>query len=126
MNEIEGILEGRVEPFLLNKIPDLSHVTVEDGVEMHLTHNRFDVAFKLYYLQGLKGPSSSFRKKCYEGHIKAFSLGSFSEPGNPEKNSIENFELDFKSVFKDLEATGFDARKSVIPLAEDGSILNGA
>ena len=52
-----------------------------------LTYTRFDIAFKLLYLEMLEY-GVSFSKHIYKEHIRAFSLGKFIEPGNKEKNSI--------------------------------------
>ena len=94
---------------------------------LRLTHNRFDLAFKLYYLPRLRTPNlSDFRKECYKRHIKAFSLGTFCEPGSLDKDSFEKYEHVFSCLVEDFEKSGFDSNKSVIPLAKDGSIINGA
>lgn len=92
-----------------------------------ITHNRFDLAFKLYFLKGLEmNECSSYRTRCYKQHIKAFSDGTFTEPNNANKKSYLQFETVFKDLFRDIKDNGFDAEKSLIPLAKDGSILNGA
>ncbi len=44
-----------------------------------------------------------FAKEIYKDHIRAFSLGKFTEPGNEEKNSIERFIEEFQKTFKDIK-----------------------
>ena len=90
-----------------------------------LTCTRFDIAFKLLYLEML-GKDVLFAKDFYKEHIRAFSLGRFSEPGNEEKNSIEKFYEEFDKTFEDINTNGFDGRKSLVPLSKNGSIANGA
>ncbi len=90
-----------------------------------LTHTRLDIAFKLLYLEMLKY-DVRFAKEIYETHIRAFSLGKFTEPGNDAKNSIERFIEDFHTTFKSIKMDGFDSSKSIIPLSQNGSIANGA
>ncbi len=119
-------LVGRVEDSILSRAGDSAKVEANPK-KLCLTHNRFDLAFKLYFLPLLESDCySDFRRACYKYHIKAFSLGSFAEPGNLEKNSYEKYEDVFRQLFHDIQKSGFDETKSLIPLSEDGSILNGA
>ncbi|NMP30445.1 hypothetical protein HII17_02620 [Thalassotalea sp. M1531] len=120
-------LSQLIEPEILSQISDeRSNIRVEEK-QLELTHNRFDLAFKLYFLEGLEqGKFSEFRRECYRQHIKAFSDGTFSEPNNPEKNSYEHFERTLIELLNEIREHGFDSNKSIIPLAENASILNGA
>lgn len=90
-----------------------------------LTHTRFDLAFKLLYLE-MMDKDVRFAKEIYKDHIRAFSLGKFTEPGNEEKNSIERFIEEFHKTFKDIKNNGFDNSKTLIPLSKNDSIANGA
>ncbi len=90
-----------------------------------LTHLRFDLAFKLLYLDMLE-KHVSFSTKAYKEHIRAFSLGKYNEPGNQSKNSIERFYEEFKNIYEDIASNGFDSSKTLIPLSKNGTILNGA
>lgn len=119
-------LSGLVEPFVLSSMnPDYGYQIIE--TRLSLTCNRFDLAFKLLYAKCFKNEKcSEWRFLCYKEHIKAFSLGSFSEPGNDNKNSIDRYVSDFRDIFHAIEKYGFDDTRSLVPLANDGSILNGA
>jgi hypothetical protein len=98
-----------------------------ESIAPRLTWNRFDLAFKMAYLEELdKGIFEGFGKECYAKHIDAFSLGDFSEPGNPNKNSLKKYLDVFEELNTDIKTNGFDIDKGKIPLATDGSILNGA
>lgn len=90
-----------------------------------LTHNRFDLAFKLLYLE-LKEQKLQFIKDIYEEHIRAFSLGKFTEPGNGNKNNIDKFFDEFNSIYEDIKRHGFNNSKTLIPLSKRGYLLNGA
>ena len=90
-----------------------------------LTNSRLDIAFKLLYLEMLEY-DEKFSQEIYEEHIRALSLGKFTEPGNKNKNSIDQFKKDFKLTFEDIKLNGFDGTKTIIPLSENGSIANGA
>ena len=93
--------------------------------EKLLTHTRFDIAFKLLYLE-MKDGGALFAKEFYKEHIRAFSLGSFIEPGNEEKNSIEKFFGEFDKTFENIKANGFDSSKALVPLSKNSSIANGS
>lgn len=90
-----------------------------------LTSYRLDLAFKLLYLE-MKDRDVGFAKEFYIEHIKAFTLGEFTEPGNNEKNSIEKFIETFNNTFEDIKNKEFNSSTSLIPLSENGSIANGA
>ncbi len=90
-----------------------------------LTKNRFDVAIKLAYLK-YREWSPEFATRCYDKHIRAFGLGNYVEPNQPHKDCLEAFLLDFERTARSIQHDGFDERISVIPLARDGSILNGS
>lgn len=90
-----------------------------------LTHSRFDLAFKLLYLD-LLDKKVNFASEAYKQHIRAFSLGKYTEPGNENKNSIEAFYNEFEKTYNNIKAHGFDKSKTLIPLSENNNILNGA
>ena len=90
-----------------------------------LVHNRFDLAFKLLYLENID-KKSKFSKEIYTEHIRAFSLGEYTERGNKDKNNISRFIEDFHNTFGNIKKNGFDSSKTLIPLSKNGSIANGA
>jgi hypothetical protein len=90
-----------------------------------LSHTRLDLAFKLLYLEMFEH-DIQFSKEIYKEHIRAFSLGQFTEPGNDDKNSIDKFIEDFSNTFEDIRTNGFDDKQTLIPLSKNGSIANGA
>lgn len=91
-----------------------------------ITYNRLDLAIKILYLQVKKYEDVFFAKELYLQHIKLFSLGSFTEPGNPEKNNIQRYLDGFEEVYESILSNGFDETKSIIPLSQNGMISNGA
>ena len=90
-----------------------------------LIYSRFDLAFKLLYLENLN-KEVDFSKNIYKEHIRAFSLGKYTENGNPKKNKIEKFIEDFQVTYESIKNNGFDRNKSLIPLSKNGTIANGA
>jgi hypothetical protein len=90
-----------------------------------LTHNRFDIAFKLLYLE-LREKNYSLAKEIYKDHIRAFSLNKFTEPGNKHKNSLKKFIDNFERTFQNIKKNGFNKNESILPLSKNNSIANGA
>ncbi len=116
---------GLIEPHLEQHIvEEYYEVTTVPAIKF-LTYLRFDLAFKLFYLD-LLDKHIEFPASAYKEHIRAFSLGEFNEPGNENKNSIECFYDEFKKIFCDINKNGFDSSKTLIPLSKNGNILNGA
>lgn len=123
----EGFDERLVDSFIIERSSSPDSFRVKANTELALTWNRFDVAFKLILVELYLGEvKSDYALNCYKAHIDAFSLGLFKEPGNESKNSFERFVTDFDALYRDLSCQGFDDAVSLIPLAKDGSILNGA
>ena len=114
-----------IEPHFEKDLAQDSYETKAIQAKDLLTHTRFDLAFKLLYLETMDR-DMSFAKEFYKEHVRAFSLGKFKEPGNEEKNSIDRFVEEFHKTFEDIKLNGFDGSKTLIPLSKNGSIANGA
>ncbi len=119
------ILNRLVEPFIVSQIeqPDCTFLRV-NAVKL-LTWNRLDLAFKLAFLD-LKDKNSSFSEEIYWHDIKSQTLGSFEEFGAEEKNNFSKYKASFLSTYNNIKENGFDEGKSLIPLSESGSVINGA
>ena len=118
-------LKRLIEPHFYNDLKNDNYEIKTIKANSLLTNTRLDIAFKLLYLEMLD-KDVSFAQEIYEEHIRAFSLGKFTEPGNEEKNSINKFLEEFKKTFEDIQINGFDGTKTLIPLSVNGSIANGA
>ena len=118
-------LKDFIEPHFHNELTKEVYTTESIHSYKLLTHTRLDIAFKILYLEMLEF-DVAFAKKIYKEHIRAFSLGTFIEPGNADKNSIDKYIEDFYNTFKDIKHHGFDSSKTLIPLSQNGSIANGA
>ena len=91
-----------------------------------LTAQRIDLVCKLIYIDSkVKSQNKEFAKELYIEHLRAFSMGTFIEPSNPEKNSIEKYLAEFDYLI-DTCQSGLTHLKSVVPVGEDGNILDGA
>lgn len=118
-------LKKLIEPHFYDKLITENYEIETLKANELLTNNRLDLAFKLIFLEMLEY-DVSFAKKIYKEHIKAFSFGKFSEPGNENKNSIDIFFDDFYKTYSNIKNNGFDSSETLIPLSKDGSIANGA
>ena len=119
--EVSALIDKHFHSDLEDKI-----YTVHNKKAMNLlTSNRLDLAFKLLYLE-LKDKDVNFSREWYTEHIRAFTLGEFTEPGNENKNTIDKFIEVFNDVFNDISKHGFDSSKTLIPLSKNNSISNGA
>lgn len=94
--------------------------------EQFLVSNRIDLICKLFYIECReKRADMTFAKELYTEHLRAFSEGTFTEPGNEEKNTIEKYFSSFDRLIDDIKKNGFDVSKSVIPISDNGVILDG-
>lgn len=119
----KDIIQNKIESnFLLEK--DAYEVFEVLAVNL-LTYNRFDLAFKLMFLD-LYNINPNLAKDVYVEHIRAFSFGKFTEPGNELKQGSEKFLTDFLRTFEKIKSSGFDSDLTLIPLSSNGTIANGA
>lgn len=120
--DLLNLIDNHFAEYLLDEKYDLSSVEPSKLI----THNRLDLAIKILYLQMKEFDDVLFAKELYINHIKAFTLGSFKEPGNEEKDGIKKYLDDFDCIWKSINECGIDEKKSIIPLSSAGSIANGA
>ncbi len=118
-------LETLLEPLLLNRLGRENRTFRLRSFTPVITANRLDLATKLAFLESLDDPGTSFAARLYDRHIAAFSLG-LAEPGDPTKRGSDVFRETFMALLRDMRQNGFDPQRSLIPLASDGTILNGA
>lgn len=92
-----------------------------------LSFNRIDIMAKYKYVEFLdKGYDMSFVTELYFEHIKAFSSGSFIEPGQENiKCSFAKYMEVFDSLITSIKS-GFDSEVSLIPLDKNNTIIDGS
>ena len=92
-----------------------------------LVPERIDIVCKLYYIDCLeKKRNIAFATELYKEHLRAFSQGSFTEPGQEFKNTFEKYIDCFEKMIDDIKDNGFDVKKSVVPVGENGIIIDGS
>tara|TARA_Y100000991_G_C21966693_1_gene347217 strand:- start:39 stop:1460 length:1422 start_codon:yes stop_codon:yes gene_type:complete len=118
-------LKNLIEPFLHQYMDKDYYEVFEIESKDLITYNRLDLIYKIKYLRGINSKNKYFTK-YYLDHIKSFNFGKYIEFDNPYKNSESKFINVFKSIDKNIDNKGFDESLSIIPLSNDGSILNGS
>ena len=86
---------------------------------------RLDLAAKIAYVKAYKEETGmEWAEELYKKHILALSGGN--ERGNNKKNTVYDYIRIFKKLIDDISLNGIDPNKSVIPVGEDSSIMDGA
>lgn len=116
---------GLIDPHLYKYLEKFEYEILEIKAKNFLSHNRFDLAIKLIYLEMINN-NVSFSEKIYKKHIHALTNGKFKEYGNSDKNSFNKFIKVFQQIFKDIKTNGFNSSKSIIPLSKNFLLENGS
>jgi len=109
-------------------ISNNAKLTIEevDAREL-IVPERIDIIAKLKYIElREKGYDLTFIKELYKAHIESFSLGTFTEPGNDNKNSVNIYFNIFDSLIDNIKEVGFDKQISVIPVGGNNAIIDGS
>lgn len=91
-----------------------------------LTPSRLDISAKLGLAKRIiEGTDETWGRELFSASLMALNpLGAFSEDNI--KFSIDDYLVEFRRLLGSLSKHGFDSSISIIPLAQDGSIWNGA
>ena len=109
-------------------IDNKTKYTVEEVPARSLLNStRFDLMAKWIYIDALEhGTDMSLAKAIYEDNIRAFSSGTFIEPGKEDKDALNKYYYDFNKIIEDIKENGFNSAESIIPLGCNGEIFDGA
>jgi len=121
IKELQSLLEDN----LCDELENIKYSSDIVDPKKFLSHKRFDLAFKLFYLDELSD-REDLAKKIYKEHIRAFSLGKYTEPGDKNKRNINDFYSAFNRTFNNIKENGFDNNKTLIVSSPSGDIANGA
>ena len=124
-NNISNLIDNYTfAKFALNENEKYNIATVK-AIDL-LNPNRFDLVAKYMYLFfKINHIKSDLAEKVYEKHIEIFSEGKWNEPGSDTKKSFADFTKEFDDIYNSIKKDGFDAKKSLIPIGNDGIIING-
>ncbi len=123
MNKDE--LKALIEPHFYDELDKENYLIISLNSKTLLSHNRFDIAFKLLFLEHINS-EAKFAKAIYQEHIRALSLATYKEFGNSSKNAIDDFVQAFKTTHKSIKENGFDKDKTLIVLCKNSTPANGA
>lgn len=119
-------LRGLIDEFLYNRLHKSEYALSDVNALDLLTWNRFDLAFKLFYLD-TQNALPKLAEEVYKYDINAQTLGKFVEVGNEQnKSDFNKYVEKFKKICEAIEVGGFNAEESIVPVSPDGTILNGA
>ena len=90
-----------------------------------LTPNRIDIVFKYLYIK-FYDKSKDFADEIYNEHIKIITNGLYKEIDNGKEGIDEFYINHLIKTSKNIKEKRFDPEISVIPVASDLSISNGA
>lgn len=117
-------LSGRIEPYILSSMERDVYQSRDVEPALLLTPNRLDILARLAFLE-MEEVDPTFGEEVYFETIRAQSDGAFKDPHNFSRKSFENYLGTFRGLSQSLK-NGFSSNGPFVPLASDGSILNGA
>lgn len=92
-----------------------------------LSPNRFDIYAKLLYIDHkVKGVDMSYAMSVYKKHIEVITGYSFTENGQPDKNTFDKFVECFDRLIETFQSSGFDPSLSLIPVDADNLPMDGS
>lgn len=123
------ITKGELAPLISKNIYDTLNeeqyaIEIVNPISL-LTFNRFDLLAKYIYVKfKIANIKSSFGEKLYLRHIGL--LNGFFEDDQSGKVGKSAFLDAFNQLIESIEKYGFDHSVSILPLAVDGSLLDGS
>ncbi len=96
-----------------------------------ITPERFDLVAKYIFAEAYDTKrGQAWATELYAKHIEAFSGGNYSEPGDEQKNTLDDFIRVFESVIESIRERGFREDISTVEVCQnvfgDYYIANGA
>lgn len=93
-----------------------------------VTPHRLDLIAKILYAEALdKGRNLKYARGLYTRIIEACTNGMFIESGQEKsKKCFQDYDNTFKQLMHDVQQQGLDASKSVVPVSEEGIIMDGS
>lgn len=120
-NNLNDLIEADI---FENLDSDSYDIQVSEPYEL-LKWNRLITAFDIFYLN-YKNKNHKLAHQVYYERVRSATFDAFEEYGNAEKNSFKAYCEEFDIIFESINKYGFDRNKSLIPLASNGSIVNGS
>lgn len=89
---------------------------------------RLDLVIKYKYVEAyIQQKDMTIIKKIYKSHLRAFTEGTFREPGQEKKKRrIEDYFKLFDKLIEKIKVNGLQEKISVVPINENNIICNGS
>ena len=130
MQQEKNIFEYGISPYLCKtlKLNETSNYTLlKIKSNCICLYNRLDILAKYYFaFCKIHNIMSTYAYDLYKEHIRAFSSGTFKEPGQPNKNSIQQYIDVFENMLNSFNNNEFESFESYIPFSKDLIPLDGA
>lgn len=118
-------LRNRIEPFLHDQLNQSDYAVEYVDSRKLLSWNRFDLGFKLFYLD-LEDSDGDLARRVYKEDIRSQTLGNFCEYGNEDKTSFDSYLKTFHCIYSNMKRYGFSETETIVPLSRSKTIVNGA
>ncbi|WP_052812830.1 hypothetical protein [Desulfonatronum thioautotrophicum] len=118
-------LYDRLELGIWNRLPEGIYEVQWSSPRELIKWNRLDIGMRTLYLE-LKDKTPELADKIYFEDLRAQTLGTLVDPDNLKKSDFNIFKKVFDEVSDEIRSKGFDADKTLLPVSNTGSILNGA
>lgn len=94
-----------------------------------ISANRFDLGSKLACVDWMNMTNAPLTNSpcevLYKKFTYAITQSHFSEP-NSDKKGFDDYIKGFEALYTAIKKNGFDSKVSTVPIADNGTILNGA
>ena len=99
-------------------------MALKDARDLFLKQRRFDLIFKFLFAQA---DGKGFARTAYEESICRFNgFEEWNAQGECEKRGFDEFVTKFEQLIVSMRKDGFDAARGSVPVAADGTLVNGA
>ncbi len=119
-----------IPSFFITELPiteDMPYEIEEIPARELILPQRIDLIAKWIYIEAYdKRLDMTYAKELYAKHIEAFSEGTFTEPGNDEKNTLEKYFTEFDQLIEDIKVKGFQEEKSLILVGKGNVLIDGS
>lgn len=118
-------LKSLVDPHIFEQLSRDKYSISWCNPKTLLTPTRLDLAFRLFYLSQ-RSSYPDLASAAYKEDIRAQSLGAFRDPHNHNKEDYLDFKHSFDALAQSIKSQSYDSSQGFVPLAHDGTILNGS
>ncbi len=113
--------QNPIDPIVSNALERIEPPAMPLPAITLLTWNRFDLAFRLFYLD-YRHKLPLLANETYYEVSRVLTQGTFKESDNPSKNTYSRFLEVFEQLAEEIKANGMNPAISLVPLSKTGRI----